>query len=198
MSEESQQPLQESAGRITELLQLAATGVLEAKEELYEKIYDDLRRLAKMVIRGKPRGDLDTTDLIQEVVVRFETGGALAKYPNRRVLFAVAIRAMNQVLVDHYRRRKKLIDSPDRNAHDLDHVLNKLQEQVGYDFDSLQYGLKQLEATAPRQFSVLSHRIYGGLTISEVAEVLDVSRQTVERDWRLARAKLFKFMTEHS
>ncbi len=198
MSEENQRRLSESTERITELLQLAADGVPGAREELYERIYGDLRGLAKMVIRGKPRGDLDTTDLIQEVVVRFEAGGAIAKYPNRRVLFSVAIRAMNQVLIDHYRRRKKLVDSPDRNGHDLDHVFDRLQEQVGYDFESLQHALKQLEATAPRQFSVLSFRIYGGFTVTEVAEMLEVSRQTVERDWKLARAKLFKFMTEHS
>lgn len=193
MSEESRKPI-ESVERLTDLLQLAATEVPGAKDELYKRIYEDLRGFAKMIIRKKPRGDLDTTDLIQEAVVRFEAAGALAKYPNRRVLFSVAIRAMNQVLIDHYRRRKKLIDSPDRSRSTLDDLLEKLETQVGHDFESLQHGLEQLEAESPRQFGVLSHRIYGGFTIEEVAGIMEVSRQTVERDWRLARAKLFKYM----
>lgn len=194
MNEDTWQPPLESVERLTDLLQLAATEVPGAKDELYKRIYGNLRGFAKMVISRKPRGDLDTTDLIQEVIVRFEAAGALAKYPNRRVLFAVAIRAMNQVLVDHYRRRKKLIDSPDRIRSKLDDVVGKLETQMGHDFESLQHGLEQLEAESPRQFAVLSYRIYGGFTIAEVADLLEVSRQTVERDWRLARAKLFKVM----
>lgn len=183
---------------ITELLQRIAAGAAEAKQELYRHIYDDLRASAKRVMRQQPRNDFQTTDLVNEVILRFETKNTVAGFPNRRVLFSVAIRAMRQVLIDQYRRRKKLIDSPDRVAEPLDRVLLAIERKTGYDFELLQMALDSLETESPRLFAVINSRVFGGLSIAETAKLLDISRQTVDRDWKLAKAKVFRFMKDNS
>lgn len=176
---------------LTSLLHLAADNDSDAKEELYVRVYDDLRRAARRLLLHERRvGEMQTTALVNEVVLRFEMGASLEKMANRRVFFAVAIRAMNNVLVDHYRRRKKLIDSPDRGVSPLDDAVRWIENQVGADFEGLQNALHTLSEESPRQHSIVMHRFFGGLSAKATADVLGVSIATVERDWRLARAKL--------
>ncbi len=176
---------------LTDLIRRASDNDDRAKETLYAQVYDNLRDAAHRLLSKQHRRDLQTTDLVNEVALRFETKNALKSMANRRVFFAVAIRAMNQILVDQYRRRSKLVDSLDRSGEPLDEVVNTIEHQVGADFERLQTVLVTLEAEAPRQHAVIMHRFFGGLSIRDTAELLDVSEQTVERDWRLARAKLF-------
>ena len=184
--------------KLTDLIQQAANNAPDAKDKLYALIYDDLRVTARRVMRKQPQRDLHTTDLVNEVVLRFESKNAMARFANRRVLFSVAIRAMRQVLIDHYRRRTKLVDSPDRNAVPLDEVVLAIKQQIGYDVEQLDVAIASLEAEAPRQHAVLTYRVFGGLSIAETATLLEVSRQTVDRDWTLAKAKVFRFMKDES
>ncbi len=103
---------------------------------------------------------------------------------------------MNNILIDHYRRRKKSIDSPDRAGVPLDDIFTQLEANFGIEFEDLQAELTKLEREAPRQHRVIMHRFFGGLTIKETANLLDISVQSVERDWRLARAKLISRLQE--
>ena len=183
--------------RITDLMRLAGTGSTDAKQRLYARVYDDLRSAARRLVRRRTPQDLQTTEIVNEVVLRFEARGGIGDLRNRHVLFSVAIRAMRQVLVDQYRRRKKLVDSPDRKAVPLDDLVDTVEQQLGYDVERLESALAALEAESPRQYAVITHRFFGGMTISETARVLDVSQPTVERDWKLARAKLFRWMRNH-
>ena len=184
--------------RLTDLLQLADES-REAKERLYDCVYDDLRAAARKLVRRQSPQDLTTTELVHEVVQRFEgKNGVMRGFKNRRMFFAVAIRAMRQVLIDHYRRRKKLVDSPDRRAVPLEDLVASVERQIGYDVEQLELALAQLEADSPRQFAVVTHRFFCGLTIAQTAELLEVSCPTVERDWRLARAKLFRLMQRNT
>lgn len=177
------------------VLQLAAADDPVAKERFYQLIYDDLRDVARRVLsRERNKGEMQTTALVNEMVLRFEKGNALKGMANRRVFFATAIRAMNNILVDHYRRRKKLVDSPDRIASPLDAALAWFEHQVGHDFDQLQASLKSLAADSPRQHQVVMHRFFGGLSNQQTADLLGISLSSVERDWRLARAKLLSSM----
>ena len=177
---------------LTELIQRAANGQVNAKERLYERVYNDLRSIAHRLMRDRRNNELQTTALVNEVLLRFEKGDALTTIANRRVFFSVAIRAMYQILVDQYRRRKKQIDGPGRIAEPLDQVVAVIEEQVGADFARLQVALDELASESPRQHEVIMHRFFGGLSIRHTAELLDVSVQTVERDWRLSRAKLLR------
>ncbi len=187
-SDESRSP------RLTDLIRLAAAGSFEAKEILYQHIYDDLRAAARRESRNDRVRDLQTTDLVNEVLLRFEHTGAMETFANRRVLFAVAIRAMRQILIDTYRKRRRMIDSPDRQPQPLPDLVDMVEKQLGYDVERLELALRQLETGAPRQYDVVTHRFFGGMTNGEVADLLGVSLQTVERDWKLARAKLFRWM----
>ncbi len=176
---------------LTRLIQKAAAGELDAKEKLYSLIYDDLRDAARRVLRRKVRGDFQTTALVNEALLRFEKEGVLQKFSeNRRVFFSVAIRAMQQVLVDHYRSRKRELVSLDEENHPFDQTIVTIHEQTGFDFEELTAALNELKNESPRQHEVITHRFFGGLTIEQTAEILEVSDATVERDWRLARAKL--------
>ena len=177
---------------LTSLIQNAASDKPNARAELYSRVYDNLRSAARRLLNRQRRSEFQTTALVNEVIFRFERGGALTSMENRRVFFSVAIRAMNQVLVDHYRKRKKQIDGPDRLAEPLDGVIEQIESQVGTDLDHLQLELARLANESPRQHAVIMHRFFGGLTIPETAELLAVSEQTVQRDWRLARATLFR------
>lgn len=182
---------------LTNLLQLAADNDVEAKDELYRRVYDDLKLAARRILfRERNVGEMQTTALVNEVILRFEASEAIEKMANRRVFFSVAIRAMNNALVDHYRRRKKLIDSPDRVAAPLDDAVKWIEDETGFDFERLQIELEVLATESPRQHSVVMHRFFGGLSVPATAELLETSVATVDRDWRVARAKLLRRMRE--
>ena len=185
----------EDTRRITQLLHRAAEDG-NAKEELYCEVYSDLKAAANRLMQRQCDGELQATALVNEVVLRFEKSNALRKMENRRVFFSVALRAMKQVLTDHFRRRKKLVDGGGRSAELLDRTLAAIEEQSGYDFERLRLALDKLEQNSPRQHAVVMHKFFGGLTIEQISVVLEVSEGTVERDWRLARAKLFRRMRE--
>jgi RNA polymerase sigma factor (TIGR02999 family) len=178
---------------LTQLLRRAADGATDAKETLYELIYDDLREAARRVLKKNARGDFQTTALVNESLLRFEKEGVLKKFSeNRRVFFSVAIRAMQQVLVNHCRRRKRENTQLDEEGNPFDQTISSIQERTGFDFEDLSTALNELENESPRQHAVITHRFFGGLTLKQTAEVLEVSEGTVERDWRLARAKLIR------
>ena len=184
---------------VTRLLQEAARGETHAKEELYALIYDELRDAARRVLRDKQRGVYQTTMLVHESLMRFEKKGVLEQYAkNRRVFFSVAIRAMQQLLVDHCRRRKREKVSSLDEQFPLDHAVSTIEKQLGVEFDDLHAALHRLEQESPRQYEVIMHRFFVGLTIPETAEMLGISERTVERDWRLARSKLIRRLKDFS
>ena len=141
--------------------------------------------------------ELQATAIVNEVILRFEKGDVLKSVTNRRVFFSVANRAMRQVLIDHYRKRKKLVDSPNRSASPLDAAVQWIESQVNADFEDLQLALQALGEHSQRQHDVVMHRFFSGLSMKETAALLDVSLPTVERDWRLARAKLLRRLGQH-
>lgn len=184
---------EEESERLTDLMRIADESD-EAKEKFYRLVYDDLRSAARRLIRRQAPQDLRATELVHEVFQRFEASGTMREFKNRRVFFSVAIRAMRQVLIDNYRRRKKLVDSPDRQAVPLEDIVDSIERRLGYDIERLELALRRLEEESPRQYAVITYRFFCGLSIAAAAELLDVSRPTVERDWKLARAKLFRMM----
>jgi len=178
---------------LARLLRLAGEGGSDAREDFYRLIYDDLRESARRILRKHSRGEFQTTALVNESLMRFEKEGVLKKFSeNRRVFFSVANRAMQQVLIDHHRRRKLEKDRFDENSHPFDLSILSIQKQTGFDFEELSNALNELEYENPRQHAVITHRFFGGLTIEQTAQLLGVSEGTVERDWRLARAKLIR------
>jgi RNA polymerase sigma factor (TIGR02999 family) len=177
---------EERTAHVTRLLELWGGGDGEALDELFPLIYDELRRLAAHLLRRERAGHtLDTTALVHEAYVRL-TGRREASVKDRAHFVAVAAQAMRRILVDHARRHQadKRIAPADKVP--LDHA-PLLAVNPGVDVLALNHALSKLSEVNPRQTRVIELRYFAGLTNDEVAEVLEVSVATVERDWHAAR-----------
>jgi RNA polymerase sigma factor (TIGR02999 family) len=152
-----------------------------------QQVYEELRRLADVCFLGQhPGHTLEPTALVNEAYVRL---AHRADFHDRTHFVAVAVTAMRQILVDHARRRAaqkrgggwRRITLSDVAASDPDRELDVL------DVEQALASLAQLDE---RKARVVELRFYGGLTIDEIAALLDVSPITVNRDWWMARAWL--------
>jgi RNA polymerase sigma-70 factor (ECF subfamily) len=177
-------------GDLSGLLGEARAGHADARDRLVRAIYGELRHMAGGLMRHeRPDHTLQPSALVHEALLRLLGGEALADVPDRRYLFAAAVRAMRQVLVDHARRRRALKRDGRRVRVPLDRALATLEER-GLDVVALHEALEHLALEHPRQAQVVDLRFFGGLSIPEVAAALGVSDTTAEGDWRLARAWL--------
>jgi RNA polymerase sigma factor (TIGR02999 family) len=175
---------------LTQILGRARAGDERARDELITLVYNELRQVATRLMR-RERADhtLPPTAVVHEAVIRLLGDAVFEKAADRRYLFASAARAMREVLVDHARRRGANRRGEGRRRVPLDQVADYFEEQ-GLDVVAVHEALDRLTGLNERQGLVMTLRYFGGLTVPEVAETLDVSVVTVERDWRLARAWL--------
>lgn len=164
-------------------------GDLEAKDRLYPLVYDELRRVAQRVISGERAGHtLQATDLVNEAYLKL---AASAGAENRVHFVRIAARAMRQVLVDH--ARKRLADK--RGG---DWVRTQIDDKpIGLDsrpeeLMALDEALDRLDKVDQRLRQIVEYRFFGGLTETEIADVLGVTTRTVQRDWAKARAWLYR------
>jgi len=153
-------------------------------------VYDELRRLAHRYMKRERVGhSLQTTALVNEAYVRLVDYKRM-DWQDRAHFLAVSAQAMRRILVDHARRR-----NPKRGA-DVEHVSLEADTVIGQDrssdFVSLDDALKALAERAPRKAKVVELRFFGGLTVEEAAEVLRVSPITVMREWKSAKAWLYR------
>ena len=188
----SNSPSEQDAVGITVVLDQIRSGVEGAERRLYELVYKELRKQAEVLIAYERTGTLGATELVHEVYIRLTDGDVLARSPNRRYFFAAAGRAMRQILVDHARSRRAQKRGKNYERCPLDAVLEFYEAGDQLDILELDAALAELEQAHPRQYLVVLHRYFTGLTIAETASVLNMSVSSVEGDWRLARAKLYK------
>ncbi len=180
----------EAREELTALLAEAHSGDGEARERLTRAVYGELRQMAGALMRReRPGHTLQPSALVNEAIVRLFEGAALARAQDRRYLFAAAAQAMRQVLVNHARRRDAAKRDGGRQRVPLDQVLQYFDERQ-LDVVALHEALDRLMALDERQGLVVSLRFFAGLSVPEVADVLDVSVGTIEGDWRIARAWL--------
>jgi RNA polymerase sigma factor (TIGR02999 family) len=171
------------------LLRAARAGEAGAQDRLVRALYDELRQIAgRRMRRERPGHTLQPSALVHEAVLRLLRGEALADPADRGHLLATAARAMRQVLIDHARHRR--VRPEGRMARvPLDEALAYLDGQR-LDVLALHEALDRLACEHPRPARVVDLRFFGGVSIAEAAEVLEVSDTTVEADWRFARAWL--------
>ncbi len=177
---------------VTRILQGAAYSA-DAVEEILPHVYDELRRMAAMSLKKERSGHtLVATELVHEAYLRL-FGGEQPQYTDRRHFFATASIAIRRILVEHARRKRANKRIPPEAVVALD---NAPEPSTSTDVDllALDEALTALAEFEPRMAQVVELRYFGGLSESEVAEVLEVSRATISRSWQTARVWLRRKM----
>jgi RNA polymerase sigma factor (TIGR02999 family) len=178
---------------ITLLLDAARQGDTVATDALFRAVYTELQTLAKSH-RRRWRGNqtMNTTAIIHEVFLKF-AGQQATNFANRTHFFATASQAMRQVLVNYAEQQSAKKRGGDALYVTLDDAT--LASQVSADeLLDLNRLMSRLEDDNPRRCRIVECRVFGGMTIDEVAEALAISPATVKREWQLATAKLFRDM----
>ena len=174
---------------ITQLLVQWSRGNESALDQLLPLVYDELRRIASNYMRGEnPAHTLQTTALVHEVYLRLVNDRKIL-WRSRAQFFAIVAQVMRHILVDHARGRRRAKRGDGADPLRLDDVA-VISDQRAEEVLAVNSALEQLTALDPRKSKVFELRYFGGLSIEEAAEALDISRATVARDWRMAKAWL--------
>lgn len=181
---------------VTALLEKFAGGDAEALDRLFPLVYEELRRVAHGQMHAERSGHtLNTTALVHEAYVKMVRHPPRVQWQSRIHFFAVAARAMRQILVNHAKARSRIKRGGDATPISLDEAV-VTPEARPEELVALDEALQRLEAIDARQSRVVELRYFGGLTIEETAQVLAVSVVTVKRDWTAARAWLYREVRE--
>lgn len=176
---------------ITAVLSDAGRDGRDVFDDLLPLVYDELRQMARRhLARERHRRTLNTTGLVHEAYLKL-VDEEQAPVRSRAYFFAAAARAMRQVLVDAARRRNRLKRGGGEAPLDLDDFQVAVDDFAA-ELGDLDEALTRLAALFPRQARVVECRFFGGLSVEETAEALDLAPRTVKRDWSLARAWLFR------
>lgn len=179
---------------ITVLLNEISSGRTDAFDDLLPLVYDQLKRLAHhRLTREYNPSTLATTGLVHEAYLKLVRNPDRVNWKDRNHFYAVASRAMRQVLVGRAIARKAIKRGSDSEHVSVDDVV-PMSDARAAELIALDEGLKELARINPRVAQVVDLRYFGGFSISEAAEILGVSDATVNRDWRVARVWLFDFM----
>jgi RNA polymerase sigma factor (TIGR02999 family) len=183
-----------TASDLTALLKAWGSGDLAARDQLMPVVYEELRRRARAYLRREQVGHtLQPTALVHEAYLRLITQDRAA-WENRAQFYGVAAQMMRRILVDHAKRQR-------RGKRLGGAVRVPLDDRVGAarppecDLLLLDQALDELAAIDSRQGQIVELRYFGGLSESEVAEVLAISRSTVTREWLIARGWLYRRVT---
>jgi RNA polymerase sigma-70 factor (ECF subfamily) len=178
-----------SAEEITQLLARWSDGDATALDRLMPLVYDELHKLARASLRrDRLNRSMQPTALVHEAYLRLVAQGE-ASWASRVQFFGMAAKLMRNILVDYARQHLAA-----KRGGQQYRVSFAEAERIGtkpdVDLIALDDALKELSTTNPEHSRVVELRFFGGLTIEETAEVLDLSHATVEREWNFARAWL--------
>ena len=183
-----------SSETITDLLVQWREGDEAALDRLIPLVYKELRRMASYYMRRRRPGDtLQTSALINEAYLRLAEHKNM-RWQNRAHFFAVAAQAMRRILVDHARTRNAAKREGGTFKVSLDEAAD-VGQQRGAELIALDDALKELALFDARKSRIVELRYFGGLSVEETAQVLEVSPVTVKREWRAAKLWLLRAMT---
>jgi RNA polymerase sigma-70 factor, ECF subfamily len=176
---------------VTKLLHAWSSGDEEALEKLTPLVHNHLRRVARRYMAGERSGHiLQTSALVNEAYLRLFDCREL-NWRDRAHFFAVCAQLMRRILIDIARSTRYQKRGGGAPHVYLDEALG-LPQRNDMEIQSLNQALEALAAIDPRKSRVVEFRFFGGLSVEETAQVLKVSRETVARDWRLAKAWLLR------
>ena len=186
-----------SKKQITAMLRAWGAGGEQASDELIEAVYGELRRQARFQLRReRPNHTLDTSALINEAYLKLAEQRSV-KWKDRNHFFALASKLMRRVLVDHARTRHRLKRGGQCAPANLDEALAVADRSNENNIDviALDQALTRLASLDEQQVKIVELRYFGGLEVTEAAQVLGISTATVKRDWAIAKAWLKQELT---
>jgi RNA polymerase sigma factor (TIGR02999 family) len=165
-------------------------------QEMLPEVYEELRRLATMrMARESQSHTLQATALVHEAWLRLTARGDHT-WQNPGHFYAAAAETMRRILIDNARRKARVRHGGEYERIDLtfmDSVAETVPEENVLLIDE---GLKELEKTNPKRAQIVVLKFFGGLTNSEVAQSLDMSERSVDREWACAKTWLFRWMSQ--
>jgi len=180
-----------SPSEVTQVQEAVGQGDETASTRLMSLVYDELHKLASACMRHeRPDHTLQATALVHEAYLRL-VGESDVHWQSRAHFFGAAAEVMRRILVDHARARLAVRRGGDRARLPLDEMLDWTEQQPR-EVVSIDEALAALEAFDERKGKIVKLRFFGGLTTEEIAELLDVSVRTVKREWRYAKAWLYR------
>ncbi|MEM1080093.1 MAG: ECF-type sigma factor [Pseudomonadota bacterium] len=181
-------------GEITLLLANAKRGDEAAIQRFIASVYADLRKAAHHLLRQESANlTLETTDIVHEAYLRLF--GSDPDWQNRRHFFGSAARAMRRILIDHARAKQTAKRNPDAIAEQR-LVQQSIVKPFEIDMLALDRALAQLEQVNERQAQIVELKFFAGLSDEETADVLNISRTTVYRQWQVAKLRIKRLMAE--
>jgi RNA polymerase sigma-70 factor (ECF subfamily) len=177
---------------VTELLRSFRKGNPEAGAKLIPLVYEELRRMARRYMRQEPPDHtLQATALIHEAYLRLVEQKE-TNWQSRAHFFAVAAQLMRRILVDHARACETTKRGGAAERVPLEEESLAWSPEKSSELIALDESLNRLAQLSPRQSQIVEMRFFGGLTVEETAEVLQITPRTVNRDWSVARAWLYR------
>lgn len=174
-----------------QLLQAWRAGDTDARDQLFNLLYVELRQVSAALLRAESNNSLSTGDLVNEAVLRLITLEHI-EWADKSHFLALSARAMRRILIDHARKKKS-----DKRFHHKVTLLTRIEGAAQrLDMDVLEKALIRLTVFDPGKAEIVELRYFGGMSLEEIAEVVGASESTVKRQWRVARAWLLDAMTE--
>ena len=175
---------------VTVLLDRVAAGDRQSTDRLLEAVYDQLRKIAQQRMQDeKPGHTLQATALVHEAYLRLVRNSEKLQWSSRAQFYVAAAQAMQRILIEHARKKKRLKRGGDRQPVAAN-VVDLAGDENLEDVIALHEAIDRLEAEDPRAALVTRLRFYAGLTVQETAKAMKVSERTVMREWVYARAWL--------
>jgi RNA polymerase sigma factor (TIGR02999 family) len=182
---------QNSHGEITQMLIEMTDGNKEVVNQILPHIYDELRRLAGSYLRKeRPDHTLQPTALVHEAYMKL-IDQKHVKWQNRAHFFGIAAQVMRRILMDHARKHLANKRGGDADVLPLEDEILVVSHDRSADLVALDDALNELAKFDPDKARIVELRYFGGLSIEETAEVMDVSVPTINRHWRMAKAWLY-------
>lgn len=179
------------AGDVTSLIEAANSGDSVALQALFVRVYDELKQVARKQLAGSSAPTLNTTGLVHEAYLKLARPHG-HDLQGRTHFFALAARAMRQIVIDHARARLSDKRGGTELHVEFDDACNVAGSDLGVDeLLRLDSALTRLGSEEPRLAEIVELRFFAGLSISEIALLQAISERTINRDWRRAKAQLY-------
>lgn len=188
-----------SAPDITAILSQIRAGDAAARQKLFDAVYSELQRISRLQMRREDASHLlQTTALVHEAYLRLVGWRDLGSLENRTHFFAVAARVMRNILTEHARRRDAQKRGGGYERVPLDEVLDSIEQSDRASVLDLDAALDELAAMDRRQAEIIELRTFAGLTSQEIADLFGLSKSTIDKSQRSARAWLHARLSEAS